>query len=84
MPLPNIVLNKDQILLSQVDYGKSGISMINNGNLFVEVAAVNDLCTKYNVGDFVLFNPNDSTALSYLTKTYFITTEDKIIFKEII
>jgi hypothetical protein len=83
MATPNIVLEKGYILLHQTAESKIGIVMTNNNFLFAEAVSVNDLSDKYNLGDFVLFNPLEATLMVYDNATYFLTTEDKIIFKEL-
>jgi hypothetical protein len=84
MATPNIILERGYILLHQISESKIGITMTNNNFLFAEAVSVNDLSDKYNLGDFVLFNPLGSTLMVYDSDTYFLTTEDKIIFKEVI
>jgi len=84
MAAPNIILEQGYILLQQTDESKLGITMTNNNFLFAEAVAVNDLSEKYNLGDFVLFNPLDATLLVYDDESFFLITEDKIIFKEVI
>jgi len=84
MAAPNIILEKGYILLHQIAESKIGITMTNNNFLFAEAVSVNDLSDKYNLGDFVLFNPLGATLMVYDEATYFLTTEDKIIFKEVI
>jgi hypothetical protein len=84
MAAPNIILEKGYILLHQIAESKIGIIMTNNNFLFAEAVSVNDLSDKYNLGDFVLFNPLGATLMVYDEATYFLTTEDKIIFKEVI
>jgi hypothetical protein len=84
MATPNIVLEKGYILLHQTDGGKIGITMTNNNFLFADAVSVNDLSDKYVLGDSVLFNPLGATLIVYDNTTYFLTTEDKIIFKEVI
>jgi len=83
MAAPNIILEQGYILLQQTDESKLGITMTNNNFLFAEVVAVNDLSEKYNLGDFVLFNPLGATLLVYDDESFFLITEDKIIFKEV-
>ena len=84
MATPNIILERGYILLHQSDGGKIGITMTNNNFLFADAVSVNDLSDKYVLGDSVLFNPLGATLIVYDNTTYFLTTEDKIIFKEVI
>jgi hypothetical protein len=84
MATPNIILERGYILLHQSDGGKLGITMTNNNFLFADAVSVNDLSDKYVLGDSVLFNPLGATLIVYDNTTYFLTTEDKIIFKEVI
>jgi hypothetical protein len=81
MAVPNLILNKGQILLLE-SYSKQGIILTNNDYIFTNVMAINALSELYAVGDYVTFNPVDATLLIFGTDTYYLTTEDKIIFKE--
>lgn len=81
MAVPNLILNKGQILLLE-SYSKQGIILTNNDFIFTNVMAINELSELYAVGDYVTFNPVDATLLIFDTDTYYLTTEDKIIFKE--
>ena len=81
MAVPSLVLNKGQILLLESN-SKQGIILTNNDYIFTNVMAVNDLSELYAVGDYVTFNPVDATLLIFDNDTYYLTTEDKIIFKE--
>jgi hypothetical protein len=83
MAAPNIILERGYILLQQTGESKLGITMTNNNFMFAEVVSINDLSEKYNLGNFVLFNPLGVTLMVYDSGTYFLTTEDKIIFKEV-
>lgn len=82
MAAPLLVLNKGQILLIE-SYSKQGIVLTNNDYIFTLVVAVNELSELYAVGDYVTFNPADATLLIYGNSTYYLTTEDRIIFKEL-
>ena len=84
MAAPNIVIEKGYILLQQLGGSILGITMTNNNYLFADVVSINDLNEKYNLGDTVLFNPLNSTVFVYDDETFVLTTEDKIIFKEVI
>lgn len=81
MAAPNLILNKGQILLIE-SYSKQGIILTNNDFIFTNVVSINALSELYSVGDYVTFNPIDATLLIFGTDTYYLTTEDKIIFKE--
>lgn len=81
MAAPDIVINKKQIVLTQSSSGW-GIVMDNNDFLFGYVEIVNDLTDMYVVGDIVLFDPQGAKMFMYDDTTFYITTEDKIYFKE--
>jgi len=81
MAAPSLVLNRGQILLIQ-SYSLNGIVLTNNDYIFTTVVAVNSLSELYSVGDYLTFNPLGATLLSYDSVTYYLTTEDKVIFKE--
>ena len=81
MAAPSLILNKGQILLIE-SYSFNGIVLTNNDYIFTNVVSVNALSELYSVGDSVTFNPIDATLLIFGTSTYYLTTEDKIIFKE--
>ena len=81
MAVPDIIINKGQIVLSQSTSGW-GIVMDNNDFLFGSVEIVNDLTEQYSVGDIVLFDPQGAKLFMYDDGTYYLTTEDKVYFKE--
>lgn len=81
MSVPNIVLLKNQVLLSQT-YSKNNTIVDTIYCIFGEVVGVNDLVTNVEIGDVVLFNPNDSIIITQ-GENYYITDVDKLIFKEI-
>lgn len=78
MALPDIVLNKGQICLTQTT--PYSIELDNSGFQFGTVAVVNDLCDMYSVGQVVLYDPQFSTRFRFDSVEYFLTTEDKIFF----
>ena len=81
MAAPDIVINKSQIVLTQTTSGW-GIVMDNNDFLFGNVEIVNDLSEQYIVNDIVLFDPQGAKMFMYDDTTFYLTTEDKIYFKE--
>jgi len=81
MAAPLLVLNKGQILLIQ-NPPKQALVLTNTDYISTLVVAVNNLSELYTVGDYVTFNPSGATLINYDSITYYLTTEDKIIFKE--
>lgn len=81
MSVPNIVLLKNQVLLSQT-YSKQGNIVDTIYCIFGEVVNINDLVTNVDIGDIVLFNPSESIIITQ-GENYYITDVDKLIFKEI-
>lgn len=81
MAAPDIVINKGQIVLTQTTSGW-GIIMDNNDFLFGNVEIVNDLSEQYILNDIVLFDPQGAKMFMYDDTTFYLTTEDKIYFKE--
>ena len=81
MAAPDIVINKGQIVLTQTTSGW-GIVMDNNDFLFGNVEIVNDLSEQYILNDIVLFDPQGAKMFMYDDTTFYLTTEDKIYFKE--
>lgn len=81
MAAPSLVLNRGQILLIE-SYSLNGIVLTNNDYIFTTVVSVNSLSELYQVGNFVTFDPSGATLLIFDNSTYYLTTEDKIIFKE--
>lgn len=79
-----MILNDGQIILTQ---SSSILSLEFEATtfLFGQVAQANSLSNKYQALDNVMFNPEG--ALNFKSAgvdiVYFLTTEDKIIFKEI-
>lgn len=82
MPAPDIILNKDQVLLTQTG-SALGIEVDNSPLLFGLIALINDLSDRYEVNDAVMFNPVGATILKYDNVDYYLTTEDKIFFTEV-
>ena len=82
VPVPNIILLKNQVLL-QENASKLNIIVNNSDNLFGEVMSLNNLITNVNVGDIVLFNPNDCLILRYDNSFFYIVDNNKLIFKEV-
>ena len=78
---PDIVLNKNQVLLTQTTSGL-GIVMDNSPFLNGTVALVNDLSGLCTAGDLVLFDPTNATKFIFEGDVYYLTTEDKIFYKE--
>ena len=83
MAVPDITLNAGQVLLHQVSSGL-GIEVDNSGFLNGYVDMINDLSDLYAAGDLVLFDPSQATMLKYDSVDYFLTTENKIYYKEIL
>lgn len=81
MSAPNIVLNPNQVLLTQTASLLS-IDASVTGFQFGAIALVSDVCERYEVADVVLFDPKDAKQLLFSNEVYFLTTEDKIFFKE--
>jgi len=81
MAAPTIVLGQNQILLIE-GVSKLGITLSNSDYFFAEVVGVNNLSELYSIGNFVLLNPKNATILTYDSFTYYLTTENNIIFKE--
>lgn len=78
MALPDLTLNKGQIILTQtVPYG---IVLDNSAFQFGDVAIINDLSDRFTVGQKVLYDPAGSLRFNYDSVDYFLTTEDKIFF----
>lgn len=78
MALPDIVLNKGQIVLTQTT--PVSIELDNSGFQFGTVAIINDLCDRYTVNEVVLYDPAGSTRFKFDNVEYFLTTEDKVFF----
>lgn len=82
MAVPNIVLFKKQVLLTQT-YSKQGSFVDTIYCIFGEVVAKNDLVTNTDIGDIVLFNPKESIIVTQTGVNYYVTNIDDLIFKEI-
>jgi len=80
---PDIVLHKGQILLTQTS-SSLAIQTDNTAFFYGLVALINDLSEMYVVGDSVLFDPTGATILKYSTVDYYLTTENKVYFKEVL
>ena len=82
MAAPGIILNNKQVLLSQTG-DTLGIELNNSPLLFGLIELINDLSDRYAVNDAVLFDPVGATLFDYSGVSYFLTTEDKVYFKEV-
>jgi hypothetical protein len=82
MAVPNIVLFKRQVLLTQT-FSKQGNSVDTIYCIFGEVVAKNDLVVNTDIGDIVLFNPKQSIIVIQGGVDYYVTDIDNLIFKEI-
>jgi hypothetical protein len=79
--VPDIILGKNQILLTQGD-SKLGIIIDNNNCIFGEVVSVNNLSNDISVGDFLLFNPLGAKNLLFDSELYYLIDTSQVVFKE--
>ena len=80
--LDDIVLNKGMIVVTQTDASAVGINLQNSPFQFGTVVVTNDLSEMYIVGDYVLYSTEGGTQFEQDEVVYYLTTEDKILFKE--
>lgn len=81
MAATDIILNKNQILLTQTT-SALGIYIPVAGLLFGSVDNIYDTCDRYSIGNSVLFDPKDCIQLREGTTDYYIVEEQKIFFSE--
>ena len=81
MAVPDIILNKGEILLQQTN-GQLGIELDNSSFLNATVVAVNDLTDSFEVGQFVLFSPKDELIIKYDNTDYHLVPETSIKYRE--
>lgn len=79
--IPDIVLERNKILLTQSASGL-GIVPIGSSLLYGVVELISDLSDRYSAGNLVLFDPSGATNLQFDNVSYFLTTEDKLFYKE--
>lgn len=73
-----IILNKNQILLTQIDTTEIGLSGSNLQWGYIQL--VSALTDRYVVGNYVLYDPLGQTSIIFDSIEYFLVQEDKIFF----
>ena len=81
--LDDIILHKGQIVLTQTSGSVVGIDLQNSPFQFGTVAVTSDLSEMFAVGDSVLYSTKDVIMFSQNGEVYYLTTEDKVLFKEL-
>ena len=82
MTVPSIILNSDEILLSETT-STQGIIQDDTPFLFGSVQAVNDLDDDNVAGSVVFFDPTNLPRFSYGGNIYYLTPINRIRFTEI-
>jgi len=80
MSLSNLTLKKGQVILTQIEGAQADLD--NSPFLFGSISAIADLSDMYEVGDSVLFDPENATKFSISANNFYLTTEDKIYWEE--
>lgn len=83
MAAPDIILNPQQVLLSETVSGL-GIQTDSFGLLFGVIRAVYATSNRFVGGENVLFDPDNSIKLSYDGDDYFVVQEVSVFFTEVI
>ena len=78
----DIVLKEGQIVVTQTSSSVVGIDVQNSPFQFGIVAVIYAFSDLYIVGDNVFYNIEDAVQFVYSDQVYYLTTEDKILFKE--
>ena len=80
MALVDLTLKKGQLVLTQTLSAETELD--NSPFLFGTISSIASLSDMYLVGDNVLFNPENSTKFSISGNNFYLTTEDKVYWKE--
>jgi len=83
MPVPDLILEKGEYLISQTSSPLS-IQLDNSPFLNGTIDDANDLAEKYLIGDIVLFDPSGATIIKHSGTDYYLTLEEKIRYKEVV
>lgn len=81
MATPDITLNNNEILLTQVE---SGLGIYQDNNPFINgnVEMINDLEDIWRINDLVLFDPTYAIRFVFDNITYYLISTNKIQYKE--
>lgn len=80
MALSDLTLKKGQLILTQTS--GAVVELDNSPFLYGSIVSIADLSDMYVVGDVVLFDPIGSTTFSISGTNFYLTTEDKVYWKE--
>jgi len=78
MALTDLILKQGQIIIIQNDISSAGINNDIQPFLFGEVTRVSDVSLFYEVGNYVMFDPDGATKFTISGNNFFLTTEDKV------
>lgn len=80
MALSDLTLKKGQLILTQTS--GAVVELDNSPFLYGSIVSIADLSDMYVAGDAVLFDPLGSTTFSISGTNFYLTTEDKVYWKE--
>lgn len=80
MALSDLTLKKGQLILTQTSGAE--VELDNSPFLYGSIVSIADLSDMYVIGDVVLFNPISSTTFQISGTNFYLTTEDKVYWKE--
>jgi len=83
MALDKIILQNNQVLVTEVPYSYSTVGLYGSNYLFGLIGKVSDLSDNYSAGDLIIYDTGGSTAMIVEGDPYSLITEDKIYLKEL-
>lgn len=82
MPLSDIVLPANNILVTQSSVSGAGIEVQTPGYVFGVVAAVSSVSNGVQTNQSVLFKQKDAVVLKYGSSVYYLLDESNVAFRE--
>lgn len=83
MALDKIVLQSNQVLVTEVPSSYSNVTLYGSNYLYGLIEKVSGLSDNYSAGDVIIYDTNGSTAMVIEGNPYSLITDDKIYLKEL-
>lgn len=83
MALDKVILQGNQVLVTEVPSSYSNIELYGSNYLYGTISKVSDICDNYSAGDIIIYNTAGSTSIVVGVDSYSLITEDKIQLKEL-
>lgn len=84
MAISDLILKPGQILITANQSSAKGISLDNSSFIFGNVAKACEISDYYTAGDYVMFNPKDTSVTKILdgSTLYYLTNERNVYLTE--